>query len=301
MSEEHIPPVPPECDLRGLPWMPVDTERLLNSDLWALSTPEEFKVALRLWCKAWQQRPAASLPDDDRILAELSGAGRRWKKLRPMALRGFVKCTDGRLYHPVLAEKAAEAWAHRQAQRDRASKRWHKPGIAAAHAAAYPEAMQGTGTIQGQDTTGTSASLSSLRSETSADQTISAGGARRPSNGNGVTVPIWQAFSSAYQSRYGVEPVRNAKVNGMLASFAGRVPHAEAPEIAAFYVMHNRQDYVRSKHDVSFLLRDAEGLRTEWATGRRVTDTEARRADRSSATVDQVNRMLAEAGRQKIA
>lgn len=152
MSEQiQFPPVPPECDLRGLPWMPVDTERLLNSDLWALSTPEEFKVAFRLWCKAWQQVPASSLPDDDRILAELSGTGRRWKKLRQVALRGFVKCSDDRLYHPVIAEKALEAWAHRQAQRQRATKRWHPFGTATAHPAADATAMQGTGTRQGHD------------------------------------------------------------------------------------------------------------------------------------------------------
>lgn len=150
---EHIAPVPPECDLRGLPWMPIDTGRLLDSDLFALATGEEFKAAVSLWCKAWQQVPASSLPDDDRILAKLSGAGARWKKVKEQALRGFVKCTDGRLYHPVIAEKALEAWAHRTAQRNRAAKRWHPSGIAAAHATAYPTAMQGTGTGQGHDTT----------------------------------------------------------------------------------------------------------------------------------------------------
>ena len=113
------PLVPSDCDLRGLPWMPVDTVRLLDSDLWALSKPDEFKAAFKLWCKAWQQIPAASLPDDDRILAELSGMGRMWARVKPMALRGFVKCSDGRLYHPVIAEKALEAWEHREEFREK--------------------------------------------------------------------------------------------------------------------------------------------------------------------------------------
>lgn len=150
-ESEHIAPVPPECDLRGLPWMPIDTVRLLDSDLFALATGEEFKAAVALWCKAWQQVPAASLPEDDRILAKLSGAGARWKKVKEQALRGFVRCTDGRLYHPVIAEKALEAWAHRLKQRDRAAKRWHPSGTAAAHAAASATAMQGTGTGQGHE------------------------------------------------------------------------------------------------------------------------------------------------------
>jgi hypothetical protein len=36
-----------------------------------------------------------------------------------MALRGWVKARDGRLYHPVVAEKAKEAWEARLAQRAR--------------------------------------------------------------------------------------------------------------------------------------------------------------------------------------
>src|SRR5690606_19396091 len=98
MSE---PLTPAGCDLRDFAFMPLDASRLLDSDLFALSTGEEFKAAMSLWCKAWLQIPAASLPDDDRVLAHLSGAGTRWKKIKDMALRGFVKCTDGRLYHPV--------------------------------------------------------------------------------------------------------------------------------------------------------------------------------------------------------
>jgi len=156
-ESEHIAPVPPECDLRGLPWMPIDTVRLLDSDLNAIAKPEEFRAAVRLWCKAWHQVPASSLPDDDRILATLSGTGARWKKLREVALRGFVKCTDGRLYHPVIAEKALEAWAHRKAQRDRAAKRWQLPGISQGNAAASAKgsaaAMQGTGTGQDKNKT----------------------------------------------------------------------------------------------------------------------------------------------------
>lgn len=151
------PLTPPECDLRGLPFMPMDVVRVLDSDLFALSTGEEFKAALSLWCKAWLQIPAASLPDDDRVLAHLSGAGTRWKKLKEMALRGWIKCDDGRLYHPVIAEKANEAWKHRLAQRERANKRWGNTDAASggnatahtgAHATASATAMQGTGTVK---------------------------------------------------------------------------------------------------------------------------------------------------------
>ncbi|GBQ90067.1 DUF1376 domain-containing protein [Gluconobacter albidus] len=120
------PMTPNDCDLRGLPFMQLDVVRLIDSDLFALSTGEEFKAAVALWCKSWLQVPAASLPDDDRVLAHLSAAGSRWKKVKSLALRGWIKCADGRLYHPTVAEKALHAWKARTAQRERAAKRWQK-------------------------------------------------------------------------------------------------------------------------------------------------------------------------------
>jgi 5-methylcytosine-specific restriction endonuclease McrA len=124
VSDLPDPLTPPDCDLRGMPFMPLDVVRIGDSDLFALSTGDEFKAAVSLWCKSWLQVPAASLPDDQRILAHLSGAGSRWAKVAPMALRGWVKCSDGRLYHAVVAEKAREAWKHREAQRLRVLNRW---------------------------------------------------------------------------------------------------------------------------------------------------------------------------------
>ena len=112
MSE---PLTPPECDLRGMAFMPLDVVRLADSDLAAISTGDEFKAAIMLWCKAWAQVPAASLPDNDVILARLAGlTPEAWAVVKRVSLRGFVRCSDGRLYHPVIAEKALDAWAARQ-------------------------------------------------------------------------------------------------------------------------------------------------------------------------------------------
>ncbi len=120
ISEDSTLPAPligPEVDLSGLPGFIIHTGRLFSSELIALATPEECWCAFRLWCMAWQQTPPASLPDDERILAAFSGAGAKWKKVRDMALRGFVKCSDGRLYHHVVAEIALEAWEKRKKYR----------------------------------------------------------------------------------------------------------------------------------------------------------------------------------------
>ena len=118
MSDLPPPMTPPICDLRGMPYMPLDLIRLFDSDLYALSSGDEFKAALTLWGKSFYQLPAGSLPDDERLLAHLSGA-KRWAAVKKMALRGWVKCADGRLYYPTVAEKVAEAWAARLARRAR--------------------------------------------------------------------------------------------------------------------------------------------------------------------------------------
>jgi len=93
--------------------MPLDVVRLRDSDLAATESAESFRAAVMLWCASWHQLPAASLPNDDRVLANLAGYGRvvkEWLKERDGALRGWVLCSDGRWYHPVVAEKANEAW-----------------------------------------------------------------------------------------------------------------------------------------------------------------------------------------------
>lgn len=126
MSDLPAPMTPANCELRGMPYMPLDVVRLIDSDLFALSTGDEFKAAVALWCKSWLQIPAGSLPDDDRVLAHLSSTGPAWKLVKDMALRGWVKCSDGRFYHPVVAEKACVAWNQRLTQRGKAAKRWGK-------------------------------------------------------------------------------------------------------------------------------------------------------------------------------
>lgn len=117
MTNLPDPLTPADCDLRGYRWMPLDVVRVIDSDTYGISTGDEFKTAFRLWAKSWLQVPAASLPDDDRLLAHLAGLSEnmpKWKKVKAVALRGFIKCSDGRLYHPVIAEKAIEAMSKRE-------------------------------------------------------------------------------------------------------------------------------------------------------------------------------------------
>ncbi len=117
--------------------MPLDVVRLRDSDLAATRSAEECWCALLLWCASWHQMPAASLPNDDRVLASLAGFGRAveaWRAVRDGALHGWVLCSDGRLYHPVVAEKAIEAVSKRHQKstsgRAGAEKRWANRPVA---------------------------------------------------------------------------------------------------------------------------------------------------------------------------
>lgn len=96
--------------------------------------------------------------------------------------------------------------------------------------------------------------------------------------GSGVDPPaktaaVWQAYAEAYEQRYHVIPTRNAKVNSQLAQFVTRVPLEEAPEIAQFYVEHPEKFYLLKQHPVWILLRDAEGLRTQWQAKIKITSS----------------------------
>lgn len=116
------PLVADDVDLRDFPFMPLDVVKLRDSDIAAIASGDEFRAAVMLWCAAWHQVPAASLPDDDRMLARLAGYGRDidgWLAVKSEALRNFVRCDDGRLYHPLIAEKAVDSWEKKQRFQER--------------------------------------------------------------------------------------------------------------------------------------------------------------------------------------
>lgn len=109
------------------------------------------------------------------------------------------------------------------------------------------------------------------------------------------TSATWEAYRDAYHQRYGADPLRNATVNGQLAQVVKRIGADEAPDVAAFYVAHNGSYYVAQMHPVAALLKDAEKLRTEWVTGRRMTQTKARQLDKTQANGDVWQKLIEEA------
>ncbi|WP_315125260.1 helix-turn-helix domain-containing protein [Comamonas antarctica] len=99
----------------------------------------------------------------------------------------------------------------------------------------------------------------------------------------------WAAYCQAYVQRYGVKPVRNAKVNDNVKALVKRLGYEEAPRVAAWYVERVSEAYVlKDSHGVGALLAKAESYHTQWARGQAVTGTAAQAADKTSANFDAI-------------
>jgi|GEM_PF-2778901 len=106
-----------------------------------------------------------------------------------------------------------------------------------------------------------------------------------------LNATIWQRYRAAYVERYGVDPLRDKKVNGQINNLRERLGH-EAPDVAAYYLEINDQWLIKTGHPIGQLLQGCEGYRMQWATGRKITSTKAREEERQQATVDMVKAAL---------
>lgn len=140
-----------------------------------------------------------------------------------------------------------------------------------------------------------SSSISSSSSDSKNLAPISSGDRTPAPREPSVISLVWKQYSQAYLKRHGDEATWNSRNAGMLKHFIARVPLEESPDIAEFYVSHNDSYYVRAKHPIAMLLRDAEKLRTEFRTQRQVTGVEARQAERKQATMNVFGPLIAEA------
>lgn len=119
-QELPAPLTPANCELRDFPFMPLDIMRLRRSRAWLVCkrNPALAFYLINLWTASWHDVPAGSLEDDDDVLADLAMCDpTKWLDIKNDVLRGWVKCSDGRLYHPTVAEKVNDAWAAKLQQR----------------------------------------------------------------------------------------------------------------------------------------------------------------------------------------
>jgi len=82
---------------------------------------------------------------------------------------------------------------------------------------------------------------------------------------------IWNAYYLGYEKKYGVPPLRNAKVNTQVLQLSKRLGR-EAVNVVEFFLSHPKQYYISKTHDLGLCLADAESLRTQYLKNAYVTE-----------------------------
>lgn len=107
------PLTPADCDLTDFAGFMLEVGRLRQSKQWLIAKrkPEIGFYAMNLWMASWHKLPAASIEDDDDVLCDAAMCDpKKWARAKADVMRGWIKCADARLYHPIVATKALEAW-----------------------------------------------------------------------------------------------------------------------------------------------------------------------------------------------
>lgn len=100
---------------------------------------------------------------------------------------------------------------------------------------------------------------------------------------------IWEAYRNQYLNLYGVEPIRNAKINTHVDQLRKRLG-AEAPKVVEFYFRHPNGFYIKNSHDISYCLKDAESLRTQMLRNKPITHGEVKRFEDKYEFINQQKR-----------
>ncbi len=114
-----LPPYPSDTKAKG--WrFELDIEQIMQSDTWAVASPEMRPWLLMIWTVSWQQVPCGSLPNDDEIIAARIGMKlTQFTKNKTILLRGWKLADDGRLYHQTITQQVLMMMETKNRERDR--------------------------------------------------------------------------------------------------------------------------------------------------------------------------------------
>ena len=115
VQDGDLPPplVPPEVIIKDMPegLMP---QAMFDSDWWITASREARLYGFTLNLKSYKQKPAGSLPSDDRLLARLAECDHdEFLAVRDQVLEGWMLCSDGRYYRQSIAIKVLAFWISR--------------------------------------------------------------------------------------------------------------------------------------------------------------------------------------------
>jgi uncharacterized protein YdaU (DUF1376 family) len=98
-------------DVRCLPYMPLEIERLRKSKAWlrCKRRPELAFYLVNLWMRAWHEVPAGSIENDDDVLADAAMCSpEQWEQVKEDVLVGWNSKGD-RLFHSTVTDIATVA------------------------------------------------------------------------------------------------------------------------------------------------------------------------------------------------
>jgi len=152
-------PVPYPADTRAKGWrFELDLERVMQSDTWALASPDHRPWLLMLWAVAWQQVPCGSMPSEEALIAARLGMkAASFRKVKDVLMRGWWAAEDGRLYHDTITERVIDMMGRKEGERKRKAEYRARMEAErrAAESAGVPGMSHGTDAGQTQDSIGT--------------------------------------------------------------------------------------------------------------------------------------------------
>jgi len=101
-------------------------------------------------------------------------------------------------------------------------------------------------------------------------------------NAKAPSAKIYQAYAVAYSSKYGYEPVSNAKGYSLCRELLKRLGEELATSVAIFYLSHPDSFYVHSCHSLELLVKNAEKLALEYKKQKFMLKGEARTVELGS-------------------
>jgi hypothetical protein len=107
-----------------------------------------------------------------------------------------------------------------------------------------------------------------------------------PKDAECKTYKAWANYAFAYRKRYTTWPVWNAKAGGQLSQLIDRIGAEAAPQVAAYYLTINDARLINDCHSLSLLLAKAEGIHTQWVTGRQMNSRTARQLEDTQANIN---------------
>jgi hypothetical protein len=99
---------------------------------------------------------------------------------------------------------------------------------------------------------------------------------------------IWQSYFDAYRLRYGVDPVRNGRINGQIGQLGKRLGK-DAIEVVKFYLRHSDGFYLKNCHSLGLCLKDAESLHSQWQRGIQVTNSKIKQYEKQNSIQETID------------